>query len=173
MLKRDRNPGPKPDGGCRIRRHSEPGPLDCEPRLPENFRSARRLTRTTSHPPSCRRPARSMAEAPPPMTATRAPEKTERSRWLKLCDTNRSGSAPKISGTYRKGPTPIAMTTRRAPNLPPLSRYMINSSPLRSIVLTSTSASRGDPTLLKIETVVTEIVEFNWLRFTVRDRLLF
>ena len=143
VLKRDRNPGPKPDGGCRILRHNESGPLCCEPPLPVNFSSARRLTITTSHPRSCRRPARSIAEAPPPTTATRAPEKTERSRWLKLCDTNPSGSAPKISGTYRNGPTPIARTTRRARTLSPSSRLTTNSSPTRSISVTWTSASRG------------------------------
>ncbi len=31
VLKRDRNPGPKPDDGCRIRRHRQPIPLYCEP----------------------------------------------------------------------------------------------------------------------------------------------
>ncbi len=172
VLKRDRNPGPKPDDGCRIRRHNGPGPLCCEPEPPVNLSSARRLTKATSHPRSCRRPARSMAEAPPPTTATRAPEKPERSRWSKLCDKSWFGSAPKISGTYRKGPTPIAMTRRRALTLSPLSRLTTSSCQ---------SVQRGDldfrqprhATLLKSEAVVAENIESNRLRFTVRDRLLF
>jgi hypothetical protein len=133
VLKRDRKPGPKPEGGCRMRCHNDARPQARAPDVPENLRAGRRVTKTTSLR-SCRRPARSIADAPPPMTATRVPASRVRSWWSKLCDAKRPRTLLNVSGTYRKGPTPTAMTTRPARACAPLSsssRLLKNSFPPR------------------------------------------